>query len=75
MIEVSNEDNPLYDPSGKYPFIGYQLFYRMDITACLPFSREHETLCRIWVEPSEVPYVMNDHELALLILEEALSNK
>lgn len=72
MIEVSHEENPLYDPKGKYPFIGYQLFYRMNITDCLPFTRENETLSRIWVEPSEIPYVINDHELSLLILEEAL---
>jgi 8-oxo-dGTP diphosphatase len=72
MIEVSSEENPLYDPNGKYPLIGYQLFYRMNITTCLPFSRENETLSRIWVEPSEIPFVMNDHELSLLILEEAL---
>jgi 8-oxo-dGTP diphosphatase len=74
MIEVSNEENPLFDPNGKYPFIGYQLFYRMDITNCFPFSRNNETLTRIWVEPSEIPYVINDNELALLILQEALMN-
>ncbi|MCR8644477.1 NUDIX domain-containing protein [Paenibacillus sp. N1-5-1-14] len=71
MIEVSSEENPLYDPKGKYPLIGYQLFYRMDITKCHPFRREHETTARIWVEPSEVPYVIEDHALALLILEKA----
>lgn len=74
MIEVSHEENPQYDPNGKYPLIGYQLFYRMDISDCLPFSRENETLSRIWVEPSEVPFVLNDHELVLLVLEEALRN-
>lgn len=74
MIEVSSEDNPLYDPNGKYPLIGYQLFYRMNIKECLPFSRENETLTRIWVEPSEVRFVINDHELSLSILEEALKH-
>lgn len=72
MIEVSHEDNPLFDPHGKYPLIGYQLFYRMDITQCLPFTRENESTSRIWVEPEEIPYVINDHELSLLILDEAL---
>jgi 8-oxo-dGTP pyrophosphatase MutT (NUDIX family) len=71
-IEVSHEDNPLFDPHGKYPLIGYQLFYRMDITECLPFTRENESTSRIWVEPEEIPYVINDHELSLLILDEAL---
>ncbi|WP_442599691.1 NUDIX domain-containing protein [Neobacillus sp. D3-1R] len=71
-IEVSHEDNPDFDPNGKYPLIGYQLFYRLDITECFPFQRSDEANTRIWVEPSEVPYVLNDHELAYLVLNEAL---
>lgn len=72
MLEVSHEENPFFDPNGTYPLIGYQLFFRMDVTHCLPFSRENETTARIWVEPEEIPCVMNDHELILVILEEAL---
>lgn len=72
MIEVNHEDNPKFDPHGKYPMIGYQLFYRLDITECLPFLRENESTTRIWVEPSEVPYLINDHEIAIKILEVAL---
>jgi 8-oxo-dGTP diphosphatase len=72
MIEVNHEENPLFDPDGKYPLIGYQLFYRMEITQCFPFSRRHETVTRIWVEPEEIPYVINDHALILQILDEAL---
>ncbi|MFD1737742.1 NUDIX hydrolase [Bacillus salitolerans] len=75
MIEVSHEENPLYDQNGKYPLIGYQLYYRMDIIECLPFQREHETTCRIWVEPEEYPYIIDDHELSLLALKEALRMK
>jgi 8-oxo-dGTP diphosphatase len=71
-IEVSHEENPLFNPQGKYPLIGYQAFYRLNVTECLPFLREHEATARIWVEPSEVPYVMNDHGLAIEILREAL---
>ena len=44
----------------------------MDIENCLPFLRENETLSRIWVEPEEVPYVINDHELSTLVLTDAL---
>lgn len=73
MIEVSAEEDSLYDPNGKYPLIGYQLFYRMDITKCHPFSRENETTTRIWAEPTEVPFVIQEHELALLVLQEALA--
>jgi hypothetical protein len=71
-IQVSHEKNPFFDPNGKYPMIGYQLFYRMDVTACLPFQREYESKARIWVEPEEFPMVVNDHRLSHAILEAAL---
>jgi 8-oxo-dGTP diphosphatase len=71
-IEVSHEDNPLFFPGGKYPLIGYQVFYKMKIEECLAFLRENETSTRIWVEPEEVPYIINDHELSILVLKEAL---
>ncbi len=72
-IEVSHKENPMFDPHGKYPLIGYQAFYRLVVTECMPFLREYEATTRIWVEPSEVPFVMNDHGLAVEILQEALS--
>ncbi|WP_059173326.1 NUDIX domain-containing protein [Bacillus sp. FJAT-27445] len=72
-IEVSHEENPSFDPNGKYPLIAYQAFYRKDVVECLPFLREHESTTRIWVEPSEVPFVLNDHELSKLILQDALT--
>jgi 8-oxo-dGTP diphosphatase len=75
MLEVSHEENPNFDPSGKYPLIGYQLFYRMDILERLPFLGENESNTRIWVETSEVPYIIDDHELVMDILDEALRNK
>lgn len=72
-IEVSHKENPSFDSNGKYPLIAYQAFFRMDVTECLPFLREHESYARIWVEPSEVPFVINDHELSKLILDDALT--
>ncbi|GAA0315290.1 hypothetical protein GCM10008967_02260 [Bacillus carboniphilus] len=71
-IEVSHEENPKFDSNGKYPLIGYQLYYRMDITECEPFKRENESTTRIWVEPEEIPYIMDDHAIAFHIIEEAL---
>lgn len=71
MIKVSHEHNPDFDPKGKYPLIGYQVFYRMEIEEVMPFLRNNESSCRIWAEPQEVPYVIDDHELALEILREA----
>ena len=69
-IEVSHEENPDYN--GKYPKVGYQAYYRVDITECLPFLREFEAKTRIWVEPSEVNQVVDDHEIILEIMEDAL---
>lgn len=46
---------------------------RKDITDCHPFRRENESTCRIWVEPEEIPYVMNDHGISKLVLQEALN--
>lgn len=74
-IEVSHEENPLFKVDGKYPLIGYQMFYCMEVQDRLPFLREHETISRIWVEPDEVLYVINDHEFANVVLQAALSNK
>ena len=44
----------------------------MDIKECHPFLRENETISRIWVEPEEVPFVIDDHEIAITVLEEIL---
>ena len=74
-IKVAHSENERFVENGKYPMVGYQLFYRMDITKCFPFLRQYETTTRIWVEPEEVPYVMNDHEIALLVLKEAVASK
>ncbi|WDL99306.1 NUDIX domain-containing protein [Alicyclobacillus sp. ALC3] len=72
VIEVSHEGNPLFVAGGKYPLVGYQAFYRMDIRECLPFRETNETSSRIWVEPELVKQVINDHELSLLVLQQAL---
>lgn len=73
-IRVSHEDNLLFDIHGKYPLIGYQLFYRTNVIECLPYRRESECITRIWVEPEEIPYVINDHELSHLIVDEAFNS-
>lgn len=44
----------------------------MDITVCHPFKRKNESTARIWVEPVEVPYIIDDHQLTFLILKEAI---
>jgi len=72
-IEVNHEENLLFDPNGKYPLIGYQAFYRCDITHIYPFERQYESRTRIWVEASEITYVIHDHELIKFIFEDALN--
>ncbi|KGR83097.1 NUDIX hydrolase [Lysinibacillus boronitolerans] len=72
-IEVSHKENLSFDSNGKYPLIAYQAFFRMDVTECLPFLREHESSARIWVEPTEIPFVINDNKLSKLILDDALT--
>lgn len=71
-MEVSHEEDEHFDPGGKYPMIGYQPFYRMEITEVLPFNREHECLSRIWVEPEEFGHVVDEHRLIGQVLDEAL---
>lgn len=71
-IEVSHEENPLFNPNGKYPLKGYQLFYRMDVEECLDFLGEHEAASRLWVSPEKVPNLIDDHSLAGMILKEAI---
>ncbi|WP_255473434.1 hypothetical protein [Planomicrobium sp. CPCC 101110] len=72
---MDHTDNPDFWESGPYPRIGYQLFYRVDVEESLPFLRENESSCRIWVEPEELPHVMDGHEIGLRILMEALNSK
>ena len=72
-LEVNHEENPNFDPHGKYPLIAYQAFYRMDITECCPFLREYESEARVWVERSEISYVINDHELIYDIIADAFA--
>lgn len=74
-IQVSHEHNPLFDENVKYPMIGYQLFYRARVKECLPFKREQECTTRIWVEPEEIAYALDDHELTPLIVMEAVKDQ
>ncbi len=71
-IEVNHKENENFIHNGPYPMIGYQLFYRVDVKKVFPFLRENETLTRIWVEPEEIQYVLDDHELSIHIIKEAL---
>lgn len=53
-IEVDHTEYPVWDEGGKYPKVGYQVFYRMDIETLHPFKAEHESAQRILVPINEV---------------------
>lgn len=74
-IEVSHEENPNFDPSGKYPLIGYQAMYRVEQIECLPFLREFEATARIWVEPTEATYVSDEHALFSEVISTAFNER
>jgi 8-oxo-dGTP diphosphatase len=52
-IKVDHSDNPMWKEGSRYPKIGYQVFYKMDITKFHPFLAEHESSRRQLVDPSE----------------------
>lgn len=53
-IEVNHEENPLWTVASPYPKVGYQVFYRMDITDFMPFDAAYESTERALIHPSEI---------------------
>lgn len=53
-LVVDQSEDPNWQPGGKYPQVGYQVVYRMEITEVLPFAAEFESARRIFVAPGEV---------------------
>ncbi len=49
--EISHEENPNWQPAGKYPKVGYQIFYRLDIEHLLPFDAAFESSRRFFIDP------------------------
>jgi 8-oxo-dGTP diphosphatase len=73
-IEVDHTDNPNWDEQSPYPKVGYQLFYRMDISKLLPFNGEHESVRRIFINPKDVADYYHDwNGIYQEILDEAIS--
>lgn len=58
-IAVDNANDPLWDAS-KYPEVGYQAYYRMDIKAIHPFEKEFESNERINVNVNMVSLLHNN---------------
>lgn len=50
-ITVDHRENKLWKVGGKYPQVGYQVFYRMDISQLEPYLSEHEAKARMFIPP------------------------
>ncbi|WP_459502309.1 NUDIX domain-containing protein [Bacillus sp. C1] len=73
-IIVDHSENPNWDENSPYPKIGYQPFYRMDITEVHDFSGEYESSRRTFVKPDEITsYYPKWNEIYEEILATALS--
>ncbi|MET0787235.1 MAG: NUDIX domain-containing protein [Paenisporosarcina sp.] len=72
-VEVNHNENPNWKSNSPYPVIGYQTFYRMDITNVLPFAKQFESQERKFIPPNEsTNYVVDWHEVYEEILQTAL---
>ena len=52
-ISVDHSECPNWTEASRYPKVGYQLFYRVDITRLLPFEAKFESAQRIFIDPAE----------------------
>lgn len=71
-IIVDHHENPNWDPSSPYPLVGYQLFYRMDITKLYPFDAKFESHGRIFVNPNELENYRETNKIYQAILNDAM---
>lgn len=73
-VEIDHRENPGWQPGGKYPQVGYQVYYRMDVARVLPFEAKFESTRRFFVDPEEAPrYHHNWNHMLELTLAAALS--
>lgn len=54
-VELDHSENPMWEPGGKYPKVGYQVIYRMEVAELLPFAAAYESARRLFVPADEVP--------------------
>lgn len=52
-ISVDHSACPNWTENSRYPLIGYQVFYRMEITRLLPFKAAFESARRTFIDPAE----------------------
>lgn len=76
VIEVNHSENDLWNEKSPYPIIGYQVFYRMDLTELLPFEGKYESNRRIFINPIDVAdFYKGWNKTHEAILATALNNK
>lgn len=74
-IEVDHSENALWHKESKYPEIGYQIFYRMEIKHILPFQSEFESARRLFIEPEQAADYYSDwNELYEEVLKSAVNS-
>ncbi|WP_270181324.1 NUDIX hydrolase [Alkalihalobacillus sp. CinArs1] len=53
-IVVDHSENEQWNESSRYPKVGYQVFYSMEITDVHPFGGEYESSERRFISPEKV---------------------
>lgn len=53
-IAVNHTENIEWNSEGRYPKVGYQIFYRMDVQQIYEFKAAHESRDRIWINPKDI---------------------
>lgn len=54
FVTVDHSENPKWTENSTYPKVGFQVFYRMDITKLLIFDGKYESNQRLFIHPNEV---------------------
>jgi len=70
---IDHSENPNWSESSPYPKIGYQVFYRMEITTLHPFAADYESSRRELIDPRHVAdYYRGWHTVYQEILDDAM---
>lgn len=73
-IIVDHNDNPKWDENSKYPKVGYQVFYLMNIEQLFYFEAKYESAQRTFINHNKVgDYYHNWNELYQEILNYAVN--
>lgn len=73
FVEVDHTENPLWEKAGKYPVIGYQAFYKIEIEKIHDFKAEYEAVRRMLVPIDKVEQIHHNwNKLYQEILSEAV---